>query len=137
MLAAGMLAACGGGDAEQASTPAPAADAPAASARMVRGSVSYRERIALPDPITVKVEIRNAGDEVVGSQTIEDAGSVPVSWSVVIPAASYDPESSYSVTAEIVADGEVRFTTPQPVALPMDEGAGELSLMLRAPQGGS
>jgi uncharacterized lipoprotein YbaY len=137
VLVAGLLVACGGGDTEQEPTPAPAADAPAASARMVRGSVSYRERIALADPVTVKVEIRNAGGEVVGSQTIEDAGSVPVDWSVVIPAASYDPQGSYTVTADLVAGGEVRFTTPQPVALPMDEGAGELSLLLMAPQGGS
>lgn len=137
VLAAGLIAACGGGDAEQASTPAPAADAPAPSARMVRGSVSYRERIALPDPVTVKVEIRNAAGEVVGSQTIEDAGSVPVSWSAVIPAASYDPQGAYTVTADIVAGGEVRFTTPQAVSLPMNEGAGELSLLLVAPQGES
>ena len=133
VLAAGLFVACGGGDAEQASTPAPVADAPAASARMVRGNVSYRERIALPDPVTVKVEIRNAAGEVVGSQTIEDAGSVPVDWSVVIPASSYDAAGSYTVTADIEAGGEVRFTTPQPVSLPMDEGAGELSLLLMAP----
>lgn len=135
LVAAGLLTACGGGDAEQAPPPETAAEAPAAQARMVRGNVSYRERIALPDPVTVKVEIRNAAGEVVGSQTIEDAGSVPVDWSVVIPAASYDPQGSYTVSAEIAAGGEVRFATPQPVALPMDAEAGELSLLLMAPQG--
>jgi uncharacterized lipoprotein YbaY len=134
-MAAGLLVACGGGDAEQASTPGTTDQMTAApAARMVRGTVAYAEGVALTPAASVNVTIENAAGEVVGSQMIESPGQVPVSWSVVIPAASYDPDGSYRVTASIVEGGQVRFTTPQAVALPMDEGAGELALMLQAPQ---
>lgn len=136
-MAAGFLTACGGGDADRTATQERTDQAPAAaatSARMVTGTVAYPERMALTPAASVQVTIENAAGDVVGSQTIESPGQVPVSWSVVIPAASYDPRGSYRVSASISEGGQVRFATPEPVALPMDEGAGGLALMLQAPQ---
>jgi putative lipoprotein len=95
VVALGLLvSACGSSEQEEERSP-------------VTGTVTYRERIALPDDAVVTVRIQDvtrmdAAAQVMGEQVIHTSGSqVPVAYAV-----PYDPEAiddgySYSMSARI------------------------------------
>ena len=114
------LAACAAPDPETpapaaAPAPAPAADRIGANVR-VRGSVSYRQRIALPDSALVTVRIvdvsrADAPAEVIGEAHIPTAGrQVPIPFEIAVPAARVAANHSYAAQARIEYDGKLRWT---------------------------
>lgn len=91
----------------------------AADSATVTGSVSYRERIALPPNTVVHVLLRDlsqteAPDVAVAEQTIRPEGrQVPIPFALSYDPAAIDPLSRYVVSAEIRdGDGTPLWATP-------------------------
>ncbi len=82
----------------------------------VTGTVTYRERIAMPEDAVVIVSLEDTSlmdvpAEQIGVQVIESPGNVPVSFSVgFVPAAIVD-NHSYSVRATITSGDRLLWTT--------------------------
>ncbi|MYC44610.1 MAG: hypothetical protein F4X49_03525 [Acidimicrobiia bacterium] len=81
----------------------------------VRGTVTYRERIALTPGATLTVQIRDtsyadAASELIAEQVIPNPGQVPIRFEVAYESARIDPRNTYSVSARITeADGRLAF----------------------------
>ena len=81
----------------------------------VTGTVAYRERVALTDGSTLKVELRDvsyadAEAPLIASQTISDPGLVPIRFRVEYTRDDIDPRNTYSITARITwPDGRLAF----------------------------
>ncbi|MDE0653439.1 MAG: YbaY family lipoprotein [bacterium] len=81
----------------------------------VRGSVTYRERIALTPDATLTVQIRDtsyadAAAELIAEKVIPNPGQVPIRFEVLYESARIDPRNIYSVSARITeADGRLAF----------------------------
>ena len=116
--------------------PAPAAVAVAVRDGTLRGSVVYRERIAMPVGAVVMVRLldtsrADAPAEVIGQQVIREASDVPVAFEI-----GYDPEGidgahAYAAAAQIVVDGQVAWqsTMHHPV---LTRGAGDSATIMVA-----
>jgi putative lipoprotein len=83
----------------------------------VSGSVTYRQRIAMPPDavLTVRVEDVSRADVPVQvlAETRETFGArqVPIAFSLEVPSAAIDPRFSYAVRATIAVRGKLRFTS--------------------------
>lgn len=85
----------------------------AATLEKVLGTVTYRERIALPPNAIVQVTLESVGApmQVIAEQTIETQGrQVPIPFSLNYDASSLREEDSYRVRAQILVDQQLRFT---------------------------
>ena len=95
--------------------PAPA-QIPSASAK-VTGTVTYRERMALPPNAVVQVSLQDisradAPAVVLGEQTITTGGAqVPIPFEIAYDPAAIDQRMTYSVRARITVDGQLLFTS--------------------------
>jgi putative lipoprotein len=73
----------------------------------VTGTITYRERMALPEGATATVEIRDisradAPAPVLATTTITPTGNqVPLNWLLTFDPAKIEPQASYSVSARI------------------------------------
>ncbi|MCU0550623.1 MAG: YbaY family lipoprotein [Leptolyngbya sp. Prado105] len=79
----------------------------------ISGTVSYRERIALPPDTIVRVTLESVGApmEVLAEQTIETQGrQVPIPFSLTYDAANLQEEASYVIRAQILVDQQLRFS---------------------------
>jgi putative lipoprotein len=93
-----------------------AGTAPGRDSNRVTGSVTYRERIALPPHAVVHVEISDvsrldAPAVVLSERDITGAGQVPIPFELPYDAAAIDPRRAYAVRARINVDGRLIFTT--------------------------
>ncbi|HYO54634.1 YbaY family lipoprotein [Archangium sp.] len=130
-FAALALAAC-------ASTPAPRPTEARAETR-VTGSVFYRERIALTPDAVLQVEVVESAPQggtgpVVGEQTLQSPGQVPIAFSVPVPSERIRPDATYTVRARIT-DAERVFTTPEPVPV-LTQGHPSQDVQVRMRVGG-
>lgn len=105
---------------ENPTTPPPS-DQPLGIATQVTGSVIYRERIALTLAAVVTVEVVELTKEgspgtVIGQQTIQSPGQVPIAFSVAISPQRVRADAAYVVNARIM-DGARVFSTASPVAV--------------------
>ena len=88
-----------------------------ASTATVSGTVSYRERIALPNGATITVRLLDISRQdvpaaVLAEQVITTNGQqVPIEFALTYDPAQIDPRGTYSVRAEISANGQRLFTT--------------------------
>ncbi|HQA96068.1 MAG TPA: YbaY family lipoprotein [Candidatus Colwellbacteria bacterium] len=95
----------------------------------LKGTVSYRERIALPSGSEVKVQIRDVskGETFAETSIITRGENVPIPFTVIYDASKIDPSADYDVVAQILVDGEERWTvgSPEPFigedSLPVEE----------------
>jgi putative lipoprotein len=79
----------------------------------ISGSVSYRERIALPPDAIVRVTLESVGApmEVLAEQTIKTQGKqVPIPFSLNYDASSIREGTSYLIRAQILVDQQLRFS---------------------------
>ena len=124
-----LLAACGGGGdagssggdtaappvAQPAETPAAGAG-PADSTASVRGTVSYRERIALSPGARLEValldtSLQDAAATTIAEQAIDNPGQVPISFEIEYDPADIREGNTYSLHVAIIeADGSLAFT---------------------------
>ena len=95
-----------------------ASTAPAERTITVSGSVTYRERIALPPTARIEVKLddvslADAPSRTLASQCFAAEGKqVPFAFALTIDRADLDPRHSYAVSARITdADGKLMFIT--------------------------
>jgi len=109
------------------------------SENVLRGTVSYRERIALPPQASVEVRIEDvsiadAPAVVVAQLTIvTDGRQVPIPFALRYTSDRVDPSHRYGVRAAIKApDGTLMFTTTSHQAVPASsEPAANVDLLLQ------
>lgn len=110
-----------GGQSEGNSTPVP--EVPAVTRVAITGTVSYRERIALPPTAVLKVQLvdvsrADAPAVVIGEQLISSGGrQVPFAFDIAYDSTKIEPNHSYAVQARIEVDGELRFINDQRYAV--------------------
>jgi putative lipoprotein len=95
-----------------ASTPAPTP----ASRATVTGTVTYRERIALPPGATVTVRLQDvsradAPAEVLAEDVIVPTTQVPIPFTLAYDPARIDTRHRYSVGVRIEVDGKLWFVS--------------------------
>jgi putative lipoprotein len=132
-LAVALLAAC------QPATEAPVSGGAEA---VVAGTVTYRERIALPADATIEVRLEDVSradaPTVLAERSIAAAGrQVPIPFELTFPASRIEADGRYGVRAAIrAADGELMFTMPSHRAV-LEAGAApesEIELVLQRAQ---
>lgn len=105
-----MLASCNGADSEKP------VSVQEGSSGMISGTVSYRERIALPPDATVEVVLldvsrMDVAATTIAEQTIEPSGQVPIHFELVYDTAAIDPRMQYAVRATIKRNESALFVT--------------------------
>lgn len=86
-----------------------------AAAHTVSGTVAYRERVAMPENANLSIQLQDtsradAPAQVIAQQEITFAGrQVPVPFELAYEPAKIDPKHTYSVSARITVDGQLRF----------------------------
>jgi len=83
---------------------------------MVTGTISYRERIALPPDAVVLVQLRDVSlmdvaAKLISEQTIKPEHSVPIPFALPYDAKDIDERMTYSVFASIRSGGRLLFIT--------------------------
>jgi putative lipoprotein len=90
----------------------------------VTGTVTYRERIALPDDAVVKVQIQDVSKMDVAAQVLSEqvmrteGKQVPIDYSVPYEPEAIDERLSYSMSARI-EDGEGKLLFISDTAIPV------------------
>ncbi len=90
-------------------------NADAADANTITGTVSYRQRIALPPTAVIQVQLldvslADAPDKMLAEEKITLGNKqVPVPFTLKFDPAKIDQNQTYSVSAQILVDGELRF----------------------------
>ena len=103
----------------------------------VTGSVMYRERIALTPGAVVQVEVVELTQDgspgtVIGQQTIQNPGQVPIPFSVDVNPQRVRAEGSYAVNVRIT-DGERVFSTATPVpVLTQGHRSSDVQVLVRS-----
>lgn len=92
------------------------------AAQAVSGTVTYRQRIALPPAARLEVTLLDVsnGDGpavIVSQKTITPHSQVPIPFSLPFTLKQIDPDHSYAVEARIVIGGKAKWFTPKPVAV--------------------
>jgi copper homeostasis protein (lipoprotein) len=108
----------------------------AAGAAQVKGTATYRERIALtPDAVfealLEDVSKADAPAVVVGSVRIEKPGQVPIGFEIPYDPARIDQSHSYSVRARILVGQRLLFTTDRAYPVLTRGRGNEVQTMLR------
>ncbi len=100
-----------------------AASASSELSGLLAGTVIYLQRIALPAGSVINVELQDvsradAAAVVVASQTITTTGeNVPIPFELTYDPAQIDPSLSYAVRAQILIDGEMRWSSTERYAV--------------------
>ncbi len=89
---------------------------PEAAEHVLAGEVLYRERIALPPNAVVSVQLADvsladAPAAIVGEQTVEPAGQVPVKFAIRFDPSVIQTGMSYALQARITVDDKLWFIT--------------------------
>jgi len=104
----------------------------------VTGTVTYRERIALPPSAVIKVQLvdvsrADAPAVVLGEQLIETAGSqVPFSFAIAYAPTGIDERMNYAVQARIEVGGRLLFVSDQHYAVITRGAPQHVDLVLKA-----
>jgi putative lipoprotein len=130
--------------AEQVSTTAACPDEGGVETQdnVVSGTVTYRQRIALPDTAVLSVRLLDVTREDISAVTIAeqriqtDGKQVPLSFDIVYEPEKIDPKNRYSVRAEIYDGGRLLFTTGANVPV-ITQGNPRVVDMVLVPVGGA
>lgn len=106
-----------------------------ASAGLITGTVTYRQRIALPKGAIVVAELFDMSDakapaRVARSGTTAD-GQVPLRFQLAYDRSHIDPGRPYALQARIVVDRAVWFVTDRPVPVLTRGNPATVDIMLR------
>ena len=114
----------------------PAAPPPQPTDALVRGSVTYRERIALTPSATLTVQIRDTSLQDVASvliaeQVLPNPGQVPIRFEIPYASAAIEPRNTYSISARIVeADDRLAFINDTAYDVITRGNASEVNMVL-------
>ena len=83
--------------------------------RMVTGTITYRERIALPKNAIVNVQLQDVSLQdvaatVIAETTITTPGQVPIPFEISYDQSGIVPQNTYAIRATITVDGVLWFT---------------------------
>ena len=89
---------------------------PKAAEQVLGGEVLYRERIALPPNAVLSVQLADvsladAPAAIVGEQTVDPAGQVPVKFEIRFDPSVLQPNMNYALQARITVDDKLWFIT--------------------------
>jgi putative lipoprotein len=108
------------------------------SVAKVTGTVTYRERIALPPTAMIKVQLvdvsrADAPAIVLGEQVTQAAGrQVPFSFEIPFDPARIEASHTYAVQARIEQDGKLRFISDQHYAVITRGAPTNVDMVLRS-----
>jgi putative lipoprotein len=102
----------------------------------VRGTATYRERIALPRNAVFEVSLEDvsragAGSELIARVRNEQPGNSPIPFVIAYDAGRIIPSRSYAVRARILVDERVWFTTDRNYAVLTRGRGSDVQLQLR------
>jgi putative lipoprotein len=102
----------------------------------VKGTATYRERMALPPNAVFESTLEDvskagAGAEVIGKASIEHPGNPPIPFEITYDPSRIDPSRRYAVRARILADGKLLFATDQQYLVLTGGHGNEVKLLLR------
>ena len=104
----------------------------------VSGTVTYRERIALPPTALIKVQLvdvsrADAPAIVIGEQITQAAGKqVPFSFEIPFDPARIEASHTYAVQARIEQDGKLRFISDRHYAVITRGATAYVDMVLRS-----
>ncbi|MBM4245276.1 MAG: hypothetical protein FJ148_15930 [Deltaproteobacteria bacterium] len=107
-------------------------------AATVTGTVTYRERVALPPTAVVTVKLvdvsrADAPAEVLGEQRIEAGGKqVPFAFAIAYDPSRIEPGHDYAVQARIEDGGSLRFISDRRYPVLTRGAPTEVELVLKA-----
>jgi len=102
----------------------------------VKGTASYRERMALPPDAVFEATLEDlsrtdARAEVIGRARIERPGNPPIAFEIPYDTSKISPRGRYAVRARILVGSGVLFITDQYYPVLSDGKGTEVTLMLR------
>jgi putative lipoprotein len=109
-----------------------------ASMSTVTGTVTYRERVALPPTAVIKVQLvdvsrADAPAIVIGEQITQAAGKqVPFAFVIAFDPARIEANYSYAVQARIEDDGQLRFISDRHYAVITRGAPTRVDIVLRS-----
>jgi uncharacterized lipoprotein YbaY len=102
----------------------------------VHGTLTYRERIALPPGAIAEIELVEAtkNGRVVATTRVPVTGQVPIAFTLTPAETALAPHRLYALRARLIVDGKVMFETEgkRPVAVSASSGPVELLLVSAA-----
>ena len=107
------------------------------SAATVSGTVTYRERIALPPDAVLEVALvdvsrADAPAKVLGRQAIESPGQVPISFVIEYDPADIQANHTYAVQARIREGDDLRWVSTEAYLVITDDRPAQVDMVLRA-----
>jgi len=108
------------------------------AAATVTGSVSYRERIALPADAVIVVQLRDVSRmdgaaKLISEQTIKPQHSVPIPFSLPYNPDEIDERMTYALFATIRSEGHLLFVTDRSYQVLTRGNPHHLDLILAKP----
>ncbi|HQU68862.1 MAG TPA: YbaY family lipoprotein [Albidovulum sp.] len=105
-----------------------------AKMKVLKGSVSYRERMALPDGATVRVQLldvslADAASVTIAETVITPEGQVPIPYELHYDEAAIVANHSYAVAARIEAEGRLLYISTTRHAV-LTGGADDTDIMV-------
>lgn len=102
----------------------------------VTGTVTYRERIALPPQAIFEATIEDvsradAPTGFIGSTRMDSPGNPPIHFTIPYDPTRIDAKHSYAVRARITVDGQLMFTTDTSYPVFATGHSGPVELLLR------
>lgn len=110
-----------GGQPVSGQPPAPIVPPPPLATGNLTGTITYREKVALPAGAVIQVRLLDVTSIespaiTIGEQTIETTGEqVPIPFAIAFDAAQIDPNHFYLLLATITINGELEWLNSQPV----------------------
>ena len=106
------------------------------SVGQVKGTATYRERIALPPDAVFEATLEDvskadAAAEVIGQARIERPGNPPIRFEITYDPARIISSHRYAVRARILVDGKLFFTTDRSYPVLTGGQGNEVTLLLR------
>jgi len=108
---------------------------------VVRGTVAYRERMALPESAMVEIRLSDisrqdvAADVIAEITFLTEGKQVPIQFELPYDASQIHPAHTYAVRATIHAGGEMLFTTDTVQQVITGGHPVEVELMLKRVSG--
>jgi uncharacterized lipoprotein YbaY len=94
-------------------------------ARLLTGSVTYAEKMALPHGAELRVQLRdNAGsspDAILAEQVVRSGWAVPIPFALRLPQDTPMQSRKLSLTASLVLDHQALFQLGEPIAIAGDD----------------
>jgi putative lipoprotein len=102
----------------------------------VKGTATYRERMALPRDAVLEATLEDvsgadAAADVIGQTRVEDPGNPPIRFEIRYDPSRIDPSRRYAVRARIMVGGKPFFTTDQHYPVLTAGKGNEVKLLLR------